>query len=53
MFKQLIQTRNQEFSKVVEFSCNQDTSINNHLQHKKERPRRENFFARKLLKIAF
>ena len=42
MFKQLIETRNQELSLVVEFSCNQGTSINNHLQHKKERPRRKN-----------
>ena len=50
------QTRNQEFFRAGEFSWNQSTSINNHLQHEKERPNREksfeNFFFCKLLKNA-
>ena len=48
--------RNQEFFRERECSWNQGTSINIHLQHKKEKPRREKisvFFAWKLLKIAF
>ena len=35
------QASNQEFFRTPEFSSNQVTSINNHLQHKKERPHRE------------
>ena len=51
-----LQASNQEFFRAGEFSWNQDTSINIHLQHKKEKPRREKisgFFAWKLLEIAF
>ena len=46
-----MQARNQEFFRAGDFSLNQDTSINIHLQHKKERPRREKicgFLAKKL-----
>ena len=35
------QARNQEFFRAGEFSSNKGTSINIHLQHEKERPRRE------------
>ena len=35
------QTRNQEFLKAREVSWNQGTSINNHLQHEKERSQRQ------------
>ena len=35
------QVSNQEFYWAGEVSWNEDTSINNYLQHTKERPRRE------------
>ena len=35
------QARNQGFFRAGEFSWNMDTSINNHLQLEKEKPRRE------------
>ena len=53
---QLLQAHNQDFFRAVEFFWNQGISINIHLQHKKEKPRREKssgFFTWKLLKIAF
>ena len=51
-----IQARHQEFFRTGEFSWNQSTLINIHLQHKKEKPRREKspiFFPGNSLKIAF
>ena len=51
-----MQTRNQEFFKAEEFSWNEGTTINIHLQHKKGRFRREEIsglFALKLLQILF
>ena len=51
-----LQACNQEFFRAGKFSWNYGTSINIHLQHGKERSRREkisSFFAWKLLKIAF
>ena len=50
------QACNQKFFRAREFSSNQDTSINIHLQHEKGRSRRvkiNGFFAQKLLKISF
>ena len=44
------------FFRAEKFSSNYGTLINIHLQHKKERPRRDNiygFFSKKLLKISF
>ena len=55
-FQKIQNVCNQEFFRAWESSWNQGTSIKIHLQHKKEKPRREKisgFFAWKLLKIAF
>ena len=49
----LSEARNQEFFRSGEFSWNQGTSTNNHLQNEKERSRRtkiSSFFSWKLLK---
>ena len=50
---QSLQARNQDFFRVREFSWNQGTSINIHLQHQKEKSRRikiSRFFALETLK---
>ena len=44
MIHHQLQARNQEFFKARKFSWNSGISINVHLQHKKERPRREKMF---------
>ena len=48
----IIQARNKEFLRAGEFSWNQGTVINIHLQQKKEKPRREknhHFFSLEIL----
>ena len=49
----IYQVHNQEFFRIMEFSWNQGTFIKIHLQHKKEKPRKEkipNFFCLEILK---
>ena len=55
-FKKTSLAHNQELFRAGEVSSNLGTSINIHLQHEKERPRRQKiygFFTQKVLKIYF